>query len=78
MKTKTCSENQILDVLAKEEAGTSISEVARQSGIAKATVHRWKARYGGMSRDDAKQVRYLKEDRRLRKLVADLTLDNSM
>lgn len=40
MQTKTYSENEILDVLAKVEAGISISEVARQSGVAKATVHR--------------------------------------
>lgn len=79
MKTKTYSENEILDVLAKVEAGTSISEVARQSGVAKATVHRWQAGYGGMTRDDARRVRQLEEEnRRLKKLVADLALDNSM
>ena len=79
MKHKQYSENEILDVLAQVEAGTAVGDVARLSGVSKATIHRWQARYGGMTKDDAKRVRQLEEEnRRLKKLVADLALDNSI
>ena len=79
MKHKRYSENEILDVLAQVEAGTATGDVARLPGVSKATIHRWQARYGGMTKDDAKRVRQLEEEnRRLKKLVADLALDNSI
>lgn len=79
MKHKQYSENEILDVLAQVEAGSAVGDVARLSGVSKATIHRWQARYGGMTTDDAKRVRQLEEEnRRLKKLVADLALDNSI
>lgn len=53
MKRKQYSENEILDVLAQVEAGTAVGDVARLSGVSKATIHRWQARYGGMTKDDA-------------------------
>ena len=79
MKRTQYSEKQIFDVLAQVEAGTAIGDVARLSGVSKATIHRWQARYGGMTKDDAKRVRQLEdENRQLKKLVADLALDNSI
>lgn len=79
MNTKTDSENEMLDVLANVEAGTSIREVARLTGVAQATIHRPGARSGGMTRDDATRVRPLEEEHRpVKKLVADLALDHSI
>ena len=53
MKRKQYSENEILDVLAQVETGTAVGDVAWLSGVSKATIHRWQARYGGMTKDDA-------------------------
>ena len=79
MKHKQCSKNEIQGGLAKVEAGTAVGDVARLSGVSKATIHRWQARYGGMTKDDAKRVPQLEEEHRRRKtLVADLALDNSI
>ena len=79
MKGKQYSEAEILEVLGKVEAGQRIEEVARISGVAKTTIHRWQAKYGGMTRDDTKRLRQLEEENnRLKKLVADLALDNAM
>ena len=77
MKGKQYTEQQMLDILGQVEAGQPIGEVARTAGIAVSTIHRWKARYGGMSKDETKRFRQLEEEnRRLKKLVADLSLDN--
>jgi putative transposase len=77
MKGKQYTEQQMLDILGQVEAGQPIGEVARTAGIAVSTIHRWKARYGGMTKDETKRFRQLEEEnRRLKKLVADLSLDN--
>ncbi len=77
MKGKQYTEQQMLDILGQVEAGQPIGEVARTAGIAVSTIHRWKARYGGMTKDETKRFRLLEEEnRRLKKLVADLSLDN--
>lgn len=73
------TEQQVLDILGQVEAGGAISEVARTHGLAVTTLYRWKARYGGMTKDETKRFRLLEEEnRRLKKLVADLSLDNQM
>ncbi|TSA78959.1 transposase [Deinococcus detaillensis] len=67
----------MLEVLGQVEAGQPIGEVARTAGVAVSTIHRWKAHYGGMIRDETKRFRLLEEEnRRLKRLVADLSLDN--
>lgn len=77
MKGKRYTEQQILDILGQVEAGQPVAEVARSQGVAVTTIHRWKARYGSMTRDETKRFRLLEEEnRRLKKLVADLSLDN--
>ncbi len=79
MKRKQYTEKEILDVLSKVEAGQSVQAIARESGISRNTLHRWQAKYGGMTHDDAKRLKALEEEnRRLKKLVADLALDNSI
>jgi len=77
MKGKRYTEQQMLDILGQAEAGQPISEVVRTAGVALTTTHRWKAHYGGMTKDETKRFRLLEEEnRRLKKLVADLSLDN--
>jgi transposase-like protein len=59
--------------------GEDLSEVCRQLEIAESTWHRWKHQYGGMKANDAKRLKELEtENGRLKRIVADLTLDNAM
>ena len=64
---------------AKLAAGSSVPETARELGISEATFHRWKARYGTMSSQEAKRLRELeKENARLKRLLAEKELDIDM
>ena len=59
--------------------GKSTEEVAKELGVSETTFHRWRNQYGGMKAEDAKELRHLRdENRRLKHLVADLTLDVQM
>ncbi|QBY06831.1 hypothetical protein E5F05_02530 (plasmid) [Deinococcus metallilatus] len=55
MKGKRYTEQQILDIIGQVEAGQPVVEVARSQGVAVTTSHRWKARYGGMTKDETKR-----------------------
>jgi putative transposase len=56
----------------------SVSELCRRHGISPQTLYRWKGKYGGMSVPDAQRLKQLEdENRRLKRLVADLSLDNA-
>ena len=58
------------------ESGRSVKELARELGVTDQTLYNWKAKYGGMEVSDAKKLRALEdENRRLKQLVADLSLD---
>ena len=66
-------------MLKQTEPGTPISEVCRKLGLAEQTFYRWKSKYGGMLPSDRKRLRQLEEENaRLKKLVADLSLDKLM
>jgi putative transposase len=59
--------------------GQTIEEVVRQLGVSDATYYKWRKEYGGLQVDQAKRYRELEEEnRRLRKVIADLTIDNSI
>lgn len=74
---KRFTEEQIIRILQEAEAGAKVMEVCRKHGISDATYYNWKAKYGGMTVSDAKKLRALEEEnRRLKHIVADLTLDN--
>lgn len=77
MKRSRYSEEQIVGILKEAEAGISATELCRKYGISDQTYYNWKAKYGGMVVNDVKRLRQLEdENRRLKHLVADLTLDN--
>jgi putative transposase len=73
------AEEQIAFASKQAELGTPISEVCRKFGIAEQTFYRWKNKYGGMLPSDMKRLKQLEEENaKLKKLVADLSLDKLM
>ena len=73
------SEAQIIAALKQVEAGRKAEDVAREQGVSKHTIYAWKSKYGGMDVSEAQEVRQLREENaRLKKLVADLSLDKDM
>ena len=76
MRRSRFSEEQILAVLKEGEAGRKVADVCRTHGISEHTYSRWKSKYGGMDVSDAKRLRQLEdENRRLKQIVAEQTLD---
>ncbi len=79
MKRKRYTEPQIVFALQQAESGTVVAEICRKMGIAEATFYRWKKHYGGLDVTEIRGLRQLEdENRRLKQLVADLTLDKAM
>ena len=70
------TEAQMIAALKQVEAGRALDDVAREVGVSKHTIYGWKAKYGGMDVSQAQEAKQLRdENMRLRKLVADLSLD---
>lgn len=70
------TEAQMIAALKQMEAGRAAAEVAREVGVAPPTLYQWKAKYGGMDVSQAQEAKQLRdENTKLRKLVADLSLD---
>jgi putative transposase len=79
MKKKQFTEAQIAFALREAESGTSVGEIIRKMGISEVTFYRWKKRYAGMGVSELRRLKQLEdENRRLKRLVADLTLDKQM
>lgn len=73
------SEQQIVYALRQVEAGTAVKEICRQMGISEQSFYRWKKKYGGLGVSELRRLKQLEdENRRLKQLVADLTLDKHM
>ncbi len=73
------TEAQMIGALKQLEAGRKAEDVAREVGVSKHTIYAWKAKYGGMDVTQAQEAKQLRdENTRLRKLVADLSLDKDM
>lgn len=76
MRKSRYSEEQIIGVLREVEQGRKVADVCRDRGIAQDTYYRWRKKFGGMQVSDAKRLKQLAdENRKLKRLVADLTLD---
>jgi putative transposase len=70
------TEAQMVAALKQVEAGRKVEDVAREVGVSKHTLYSWKAKYGGMDVSEAQEAKQLRdENARLKKLVADLSLD---
>lgn len=79
MKRSKFTEAQIAFILRQAEEGTAVAEVCRKAGISDATFYSWKKRCGGLTPSEVKRMRQLEdENNRLKKIVADLTLDKAM
>ena len=79
MGKKHFTEEQIAFALHQAETGTGVEEVCRKIGISQATFYAWKKKYGGMGVSELRRLRQLEEqNRKLKQLVADLSLDKIM
>lgn len=79
MKKSHFTEEQIAYALKQAELGTAAGEICRKMGTAEATFYAWQKKYGGLGPSELKRSRLLEEeDRKLKQLVADLSLDKAM
>jgi putative transposase len=79
MKRGRFTEEQIIGILKQHEAGRKVPELAREIGVSEATIYPWKSKYGGMEVNEAQRLKSLEdENRRLKHLVADLSLDKEV
>jgi len=79
VKKSRFTEEQIAYALKQVELGTAVGEVCRKMGIAEATFYVWRKKYGGLGPPELKRLRVLEEEnRKLKQLVADLSLDKAM
>ena len=77
MKANRFTEEQIIGILQQAEAGAKATDLCRQHGMGEATFYKWKAKYGGLQVSDAQRLKRLEEENaKLKRVVADLTLDN--
>ncbi len=79
MKKSRYSPEQVAFALRQAEGGTPVSEICRKMGVSEQTYYRWKKQYAGMGVAEVRRLRVLEEEnRKLRLLVADLSLDKQM
>ena len=79
MKRKLYTDEQVAFALRQAEAGTAVAEVCRKMGVSEATFFRWKKQFAGMGVAEIRRLKQLEEENtKLKRLVADLTLDKTM
>jgi putative transposase len=79
MRTSRFTEQQVVAAIRQVEGGTAVGEVCRKLGISEQTFYRWKRKYAGIGVAELRRLRQVEdENRRLKQLVADLTLDRQM
>jgi Transposase. len=77
MRKARFTESQIIAVIKAVEAGRTVKDVCREAGVSDATYYNWKAKYGGMEMSEIKRMKDLEEEnRRLKQMFADLSLEN--
>jgi putative transposase len=78
MKRKRYREGKIISILKEHEAGATVRDLSRRHGVSENTIHRWKAKFGGMDVADAKRLRALEqENQKLKRLLAEAELDKA-
>ena len=78
MRKTRFTESQIIKVLKEVEGGRTATDVCREYGISSATYYKWKSKYGGMELSDIRRLKELEdENRRLKQMYADLSLENT-
>jgi putative transposase len=79
MKRSKFTEEQIAFALRQAESGTTVGEVCRKMGVSEATFYNWKKKYGGLGVSELRRLKQLEEENaRLKRMVADLSLDKQM
>jgi len=79
MRKSQFTDQQVAFALKQAEGGTPVPEVCRKMGVSEPTFYRWKQKYGGLMPSEVQRLRQLEEENaRLRRLVADLSLDKEM
>jgi putative transposase len=79
VKRKRFSVEQIVAVLKQAELGTPVADLIRRIGISEQTFYRWKKQYAGMQSDQVRELKQLQDENgRLKKLVAELSLDKAI
>ncbi len=79
MKKSEFSDDQITFALKQADTGTPVAEVCRKMGISETTFYNWKNKFGGLGTSEMRRLKQLdEENRRLKRLVADLSLDKEM
>ena len=77
MRKSKFTEHQILKIIKAVEGGRTVKDVCRENGVSEPTYYNWKAKYGGMEASDIKRLKDLEdENRRLKQMYAELSLDN--
>jgi putative transposase len=79
MRKSKFSEFQVIKILKEVEGGRAVKDICREHGISSATYYKWKSKYGGMEASDVRRMRELEdENRKLKQMYADLSLENVM
>ncbi|QOZ82763.1 transposase [Chromobacterium sp. Rain0013] len=79
MKKSKFTEEQIAFALRQAESGTTVAEVCRKMGVSEATFYNWKKKYGGLGVSELRRLKQQEEENaRLKRMVADLSLDKQM
>jgi putative transposase len=77
MRKSRFSENQIITILKEVEKGRTVKDICREHSVSETTYYQWKTKYGGMEASDIKRLRSLEEEnRRLKQMYAELSLEN--
>jgi putative transposase len=77
MKKSRFTETQIVSILNEADAGVTVQDICRKHNISPATYYKWKSKYGGLAASELKRLKELeRENARLKKMYADLSLEN--